>query len=159
MFLSKMPCRWCFFVSLSLLLYSSIAIAQDAVLERHDAPTWEVLVPYVFGVVVAMIGAYVRGLSRRIENIERDINVKKADSNLQIAELKERMITRYHDIDAIERSIKSSLEPILVQIAHLQEGVSKVDAIHARLDLLRVPSANVKRGRLVAIDDFPDDGV
>ena len=132
-------------VSFILLAYSGLAYAQPAALDRHDVPTWEMLTPYVLGLALAMVSAYARGLSGRVTRIERAIDENKADSNKQVADIKERLFTQYHDIEAIQRAIRAAIEPLQIQISHMQDDVhktaAKTDAVHSRLDRLRVPSA------------------
>lgn len=132
-------------VSFVLLAYSGLAYAQPAALDRHDVPTWEMLTPYVLGLALAMVSAYARGLSGRVTRIERAIDENKADSNKQVADIKERLFTQYHDIEAIQRAIRAAIEPLQIQIGHMQDDVhktaAKTDAVHSRLDRLRVPSA------------------
>ena len=140
--LRTLNCRWCIVVGLCLLFYSAVLYAQPEILDRHDVPTWEILVPYVFGSVLAIVVAYARGLSSRITDIARDIETKKADSNNQIAALKERMLTQYHDSAEIERVIQSAIAPIQTQLTYMNRELAKVDSIHIRLDKLNVPRAH-----------------
>lgn len=111
------------------------------VLDRHDVPTWEILVPYAFGVFAAGVGAYAKGLSSRVKSLEKEMLLKKADSDHQIADLKERMLTQYHDAQEIDRIVRSALEPFKLQFEYIHKELTKVDALHARLDRWNVPRA------------------
>lgn len=135
--------RWHVPIAAALLLYSAVLYAQSELVDRHDVPTWEMLVPYLAGLAVVAITAYARGLSGRISAIEKDISVKKADSNRQIDTLKERMLTQYHDAQEIERIIRSAIAPIETKIMYVHKELAKIDAIHARLDRLNVPRAHI----------------
>ena len=122
-----------------LLVMSLTAFAQDPPVSRHDVPTWEFLVPYVFGVLFAVLAAYAKGLSNDVREIRHDIAAKKADSNQQIVALKERLITQHPTTDTLARAVRGELAPLELRISFIEKELLKLDAIHARLDRLHVP--------------------
>jgi len=123
-----------------LLVLSLTAFAQEPPLTRHDMPTWEFLVPYIFGVLFAVLAAYAKGLSNDVREIRNDITVKKADSNQQIVALKERLITQHPTTDTLARAVRAELAPLELRISFIEKELLKLDAIHARLDRLHVPA-------------------
>lgn len=123
-----------------LLVLSLTAFAQEPPLTRHDMPTWEFLVPYVFGVLFAALAAYAKGLSNDVREIRHDIATKKADSNQQITNLKERLITQHPTTDTLARAVRAELAPLELRISFIEKELMKLDAIHARLDRLHVPA-------------------
>lgn len=131
-----------------LLVLSLTAFAQEPPLTRHDMPTWEFLVPYVFGVLFAILAAYAKGLSNDVREIRNDITVKKADSNQQITNLKERLITQHPTTNALAVAVRAELAPLELRISFIEKELLKLDAIHARLDRLHVPPPR----------SYPDDG-
>lgn len=135
-------------IGILLLVLSLTAFTQDPPITRHDAPTWEFLVPYVFGALFAALAAYAKGLSNDVREIRNDITVKKADSNQQIVALKERLITQHPTTDTLARAVRSELAPLELRISFIEKELLKLDAIHARLDRLHVPPPR----------SYPDDG-
>lgn len=131
-------CRWCLSVAGLLLVYSGTVYAQSAT--PHDGPTWETLVPYAFGLVIAVIAAYVRGLVGRVDRVEALIEVKKADSNSQIMALKERLLTEHPTQSSLAATVRAELAPLELRLSFMEKELTKLDAIHARLDRLHVPS-------------------
>ena len=126
-----------------LLVMSLTAFAQDPPVSRHDVPTWEFLVPYVFGALFAALAAYAKGLSNDVREIRHDIAAKKADSNQQITNLKERLITQHPTTETLARAVRAELVPLELRISFIEKELLKLDAIHARLDRLHVPPPRV----------------
>ena len=122
-----------------LLVMSLTAFAQDPPVSRHDVPTWEFLVPYVFGALFAALAAYAKGLSNDVREIRHDIEAKNADSNQQIVALKERLITQHPTTNALAVAVRAELAPLELRISFIEKELLKLDAIHARLDRLHVP--------------------
>lgn len=122
-----------------LLVLSLTAFAQEPSLTRHDMPTWEFLVPYVFGVLFAILAAYAKGLSNDVREIRNDITAKKADSNQQIVALKERLLTEHPTQSSLATTIRAELAPLELRLSFMEKELTKLDAIHARLDRLHVP--------------------
>ena len=122
-----------------LLVMSLTAFAQDPPVSRHDVPTWEFLVPYVFGALFAALAAYAKGLSNDVREIRHDIAAKNADSNQQIVALKERLITQHPTTNALAVAVRAELAPLELRISFIEKELLKLDAIHAQLDRLHVP--------------------
>ena len=124
-----------------LLVLSLTAFAQEPPLTRHDMPTWEFLVPYVFGALFAALAAYAKGLSNDVKEIRKDIERKKGDSNRQIADLKERLLTQHPTTEALASVVRSELVPLELRLSFVERELGKLDAIHKRLDGLHVPAS------------------
>lgn len=110
------------FVAGVLLLASSVAIAEDS---HGSGPSWESISTGLVGVLSLIIGAYARGLERRVGDVEKDLKG-----------LNDRVLSDYHDARDTEHAIALTLKPIEVMLMHLQ---SEISAIHRRLDQMNVP--------------------
>lgn len=112
---------------LALLLLASGMATAATVQGGSAGPSWEWLAGTVFAVAGALLMGYARGMERRIVGLERGQ-----------ADLKERILTQYHDAADTERTIRSELQPVHISIAHIQNSV---EAMHIRLDRMHVPAA------------------
>jgi hypothetical protein len=119
-------CIPCLTVGLGLVLFSATAMAADA----NDGPTWSLIATGLVGMVVALIGAYAKGLERRISGTEQSIAACTANTSA----LREMVLTQYHNDAEIERL----LGPVNLQLADLHKGYQHQQilllAIHNRLD-------------------------
>lgn len=97
----------------------------------QSSPTWESIATGLVGVLSLIIGAYARGLERRVFSMESGLKG-----------LNDKVLGDYHDATDTERAIAQALKPIELVLGHLQ---SEIAAVHARLDKLAVPQAT--RGR------------
>lgn len=108
-----------------LMLASAAVLAEDG---RGGGPSWEGIATGLVGVLSLVVGAYARGLERRVGNVETGLKG-----------LNDRVLSDYHDARDTEHAIALTLKPIEVILAHLQ---SEIAAIHKRLDRMNVPQAS-----------------
>lgn len=135
-------CVPCLTVGLGLVLFSATAMAADA----GQGPTWSLIATGLVGMVVALVGAYAKGLERRISSTEQAITACTANTTA----LREMVLTQYHNDAEIERLFG----PVTLQLTEhgkrQQQHEILLLAIHNRLDQAGIGV----RPRVIA----PDDG-
>ena len=103
-----------------LYLYGASAIAQSI---PPIGPDYQVWFTILVGLIVAMIGAYAKGISTRVD-----------ENAAEIGRLRQSLMNTQLQI-ATDHSTKSETN---AQFSELRAAIS---AVHRRLDFLRVPSA------------------
>lgn len=135
-------CVPCLTVGLGMVLFSATAFGAD----RELSPSWSVVATGLVGMVVALIGAYAKGLERRISSNEQSCNT----NNANITALRELVIGQYHDSGEVERMFGA----VHLTLAELTRNQQKHEllllSVHNRLDQAGIGV----RPRIVA----PDDG-
>ena len=87
-----------------------------------EAPTYTVWFQVLLGLVLALIGAYAKGLDTRLTNVEKASEYRRQE----ITTLRERVISEYHnknDIAAMHTDLRNMIQ-----------------AVHSRLDRLGYPA-------------------
>ena len=124
-------CGWCMTGGVVLFLIGvSQAMAQTP--SVSEAPTYTTWFQVLLGLVLALIGAYAKGLNNRLTSVEKQAEYRRQE----ITTLRERVISEYHnksDIAAMHADLRSLIA-----------------AVHSRLDRLGYPAS---RSRL-----HQDDG-
>lgn len=123
-------CIPCLTVGLGLVLFSATAAAADA----QAGPSWSVIATGLIGVVVALVGAYAKGLESRISRNEANI----AAGATNVTTLRELLLSRYLDDAEIERL----LGPINIQLGDVSRRQRHNEillvSLHNRLDQARI---------------------
>lgn len=106
---------WCMTGGVVLFLTGmSQAMAQTP--SVSEAPTYTVWFQVLLGLVLALIGAYAKGLDTRLTNVEKSSEYRRQE----ITTLRERVISEYHnknDIAAMHTDLRNMIQ-----------------AVHARMD-------------------------
>lgn len=108
----------------ALYLYGARALAiPEPAPMSPELSTW---LQIVSGLVIALVGAYAKGLSERITKTERDIDVLRQALNLTQINI------------AAEHHTKAEANE------QFRELKASIAAVHARLDYLKLPHAGPK---------------
>jgi hypothetical protein len=112
-------CLWCTLLGVALFLWGANAWAQSG---GADSPTYADWFKIVVGLLIALVGAYAKGIDSRVTKLE----VRVDSSATRITDLREILVGEYHDKDAIDK-----------RFDRVDQSIS---ALHRRLDFLRVPN-------------------
>lgn len=110
-------CVPCFVAGVLLLAYSAAAYGIDAQ-QAATGPTWDVIGTGLIGVVSLLVGAYARGLDRRIGRAE-----------LGLSDLKDRVLMDYHTAADTERIVQTGIQPVIVQLGAMQRDIEDIRRI------------------------------
>ena len=105
-----------------MLLASTTAFAQGL---QEAGPNWEWIAIAAAGILMTVVGAYLKGQGVRIDRIEKDV-----------AETRAMMLKDYQNKADTERAINNMLAVVRAEMGSLGKSV---DAVHARLDRMDVP--------------------
>ena len=106
-------CRWCMAVGILLFLWgASSAMAQTP--QSELVPSYATWAQVLLGLLIAMIGAYAKGLEGRVRKVEDTAS-------------------------AMQRSLDRDYNTKAELAAQFSEVKASLSAVHRRLDYLRVP--------------------
>lgn len=111
-------CVWCTLLGVALFLWGANAWAQGG----GEGPTYADWFKIVVGLLIALVGAYAKGIESRVTKLESRVDT----SSTRITDLREILVGDYHDKEAIDK--------------RFDRVDASVHAIHRRLDYLRVPN-------------------
>ena len=131
-------CCWpCMAIGLGLILFGAGALAQSrAPAAAVNGPGWVEWFSILLGALLALTGAYVRGLTGRLERLETENGQRVRE----LGALRERIAGEYHTKVELQGIIQSAvalaMSPLTSQVA---AATSSMDAIHRRLDAMGAP--------------------
>lgn len=130
-------CCWpCITIGLGLILFGAGALAQAQPTHVQHGPGWVEWFSILLGALLAITGAYIKGLVGRVDKLENE----GADRQRQIAALRERIAGEYHTKvelqGIIQQAVALGMAPLSGQIV---AAMSSVDAVHRRLDAMGAP--------------------
>lgn len=124
-------CWWCIVLGALFFSLSSYSVAQDG--SSGTGPDYRTWFSLLVSFVVALIGAYAKGLSNSIKDNKRDIK----DLQDELADHKLTVLDQHpkkHDIEAMLDRVERSLTEKITEVKLSN------NAVHRRLDALHVPS-------------------
>lgn len=120
-------CTPCIIAGIALFAYGSVALAQVGMVPTPDYTLWlsvaAGIISLLAGLVVSMIGAFVKGMNERVGDNKRSI---ERTNDLFLA-LQRRVDTEHHTKEEAN--------------AQFAEVKAAINAVHRRLDVMHVPSA------------------
>ena len=127
---------------LALLLIGAalfIGGCSDAMAQSQgSAPSYGDWFKIVIGLLLALVGAYAKGIESRVTKVEA-----RADaSGVRITDLRELLAGQHYDKDEIDRRF-DRLEKMITDSR--SEAANGISALHMRLDQLRVPPASARK--------------
>lgn len=112
-------CGWCMTFGVLLFMWGAAAFAQSSPPSSPDYADWFKI---VVGLLIAVIGAYAKGLESRITKAEACITA----GDRRTTDLRELLVGQHYDREDIDKRF----DRVDQQLA----------ALHRRLDFLRVPT-------------------
>lgn len=128
MSMQRLICRSCLLIGAGLLLIGSVVAAQDFNIgpAHPGAVSWEAIGTLALGVVISMVGAYAKGLERRVSRNENALD-----------HLRDTLLGEHLDKQESAEAIQSALAPIRVELA---QNTRSIEALHRRLDAANFPA-------------------
>lgn len=122
-------CGWCMTFGVLLFMWGADAFAQSSPPSSPDYADWFKI---VVGLLIAVIGAYAKGLESRITKAEACITA----GDRRTTDLREQLAGQHYDKEEIDRRF-DRIEQLMS--ASRVESSAGIAALHRRLDFLRVP--------------------
>lgn len=127
-------CCWpCMAIGLGLILLGAGALAQSHTpAAAANGPGWVEWFSILLGALMALTGAYVRGLTGRLDRLETE-NGQRAR---ELGALRERVASEYHTKIELQQVVQQALLPLSVELGHIGRSF---EAVHRRLDAMGAP--------------------
>lgn len=109
-------------------------LSGSAAVDLDHSPSYGDWFQIVVGLLIALVGAYARGIADRVTKVETRTEL----TSTRISDLKELLVGQHYDKDEVDRRFDRIEDMIAKSRTESVEGIA---ALHRRLDFLRVPPA------------------
>lgn len=114
-----------------LLFFSGFGVLAN---NPDGTPGYSEWFRIVVGLLIALVAAYAKGVESRVTKAETRIEA----ANIRTNDLRELLVGQHYDKDEIDRRF-DRIEQLIAQSR--AESLNGINAVHRRLDYLRVPPA------------------